>query len=60
MNHYHIHWSGIDELDWQRFSTVEDAEAGAVQMVRPGETYTIEELDERCERCRGSLALRMT
>jgi hypothetical protein len=51
MTHYHIRWSGRAVLDWQCFSTHEDAKASARQLVRQGETYTIEEHDETCQRC---------
>ena len=51
MTHYHIRWSGKELLDWQRFSTPEEAKARARQLVRQGETYTIEEHDETCSRC---------
>ena len=52
MNHYHIRWSGKDSLDWERFPSRPDAEVQARQLVRPGETYTIEEHGETCPRCR--------
>jgi len=56
MTHYHIRWSGKALLDWQRFSTPEEAKASARKLVRQGETYTIEEQDdERCPRCHPSL-----
>jgi hypothetical protein len=51
MTHYHIRWLGKVLLDWQRFSTPEEAKASARQLVRQGETYTIEEHDETCPRC---------
>jgi len=52
MTHYHIRWSGNVPLDWQRFDTPAEAVAGAKQLVRFGETYTIEEHDASCSRCR--------
>lgn len=49
--HYHIRWSN-SKLDWQRFSTREEAEQAARQMLRPGETFTLEHLDdETCVQC---------
>lgn len=52
MTHYHIRWSGKELLDWQRFNTPAEAKASARQLVRLGETYTIEEQDdETCPRC---------
>jgi hypothetical protein len=49
--HYHIHWSGIARLDWEPFRTAAEAEASARQLLREGETYTIEEMDSSCARC---------
>ena len=43
MTHYHIRWSGNVQLDWERFDTPAEAEAAAKQLLRHGETYTIEE-----------------
>jgi hypothetical protein len=56
MNHYHISWSGKKEVDWERFQTREEADAGAKQLVRPGERYTIEQFDEDCPWCHALLA----
>ena len=55
MTHYHIRWSGKVLLDWQRFDTPEEAQASARQLVRHGETYTIEEHDEACPRCQAAM-----
>jgi hypothetical protein len=55
MTHYHIRWSGKALLDWQCFSTPEEAKASARQLVRQGETYTIEEHDEACPRCEAAM-----
>jgi hypothetical protein len=52
MSHHHIHWSGKDSLDWESFGSRTDAETRAGQLMRPGETYTIEERDESCPLCR--------
>lgn len=53
MSHYHIHWSSKDTLDWESFRSFAEAEGTARQLVRPDETYTIEERDdESCPRCR--------
>jgi hypothetical protein len=51
MTHYHIRWSTTARLDWQPFGTRAEAEAGAKEWARFGETYTIEEFDENCIRC---------
>jgi hypothetical protein len=64
MLHYHIHWSNsmlhveafaTPELDWEAFPTPEEAKAQAEQLVKPGESYVIVEVDGGCPRC-GSLA----
>jgi len=53
--HYHIHWSGKAGLDWECFDTSVDAEASASKLIRPDETYTIEEYGPDCTRCTGVL-----
>jgi len=55
MTHYHIRWSGKALLDWQRFSTPEEAQASARQLVLFGETYMIEEHGETCPRCEAAM-----
>ena len=44
--HYHIRWSN-SKLDWERFSTRQEAEQAANQLARPGETFTIEHVDDK-------------
>ena len=44
--HYHIRWSD-SELDWKRFSTRQEAEQAARQLARPGETFTLEHVDDK-------------
>jgi hypothetical protein len=44
--HYHIRWATA-ALYWQRFNTHAEANARATQLMRPLETYNIEELDAR-------------
>ena len=56
--HYHIRWSGKEALDWEAFDSRADAEIGAAQLVRFGETYTIEERDQDCARCRDAFKLK--
>ena len=53
MTHFHIRWSKAPAMNWERYSTREEAEADASarQQTHPGETYTIEELGEGCTRC---------
>jgi hypothetical protein len=50
--HYHIRWAQIPLLDWESFTTRVEAEAGGQILARRGETYTIEEYGEGCQRCR--------
>jgi hypothetical protein len=49
--HYHIRWSGKEALDWESFPSHADAEACAKQLVRPNESYAIEEHGLGCPRC---------
>jgi hypothetical protein len=58
MTHYHIRWSGNVPLDWECFGTRAGAEASAKQLVRRGETYTIEKHDESCPRCRTAMEVK--
>ena len=51
MIHFHIRWSD-SKLDWKAFQTPEEAMTQANELVRPGGTYVIEELDGACPRCR--------
>jgi hypothetical protein len=50
--HYHIRWSGALPTDLEPFATVGEAESAARQMVRVGESYSIEKFDNDCIRCR--------
>lgn len=50
--HFHIHWSGAELADWQRFDLYADAESAANELVRPHETYVIETFNnDTCQRC---------
>jgi hypothetical protein len=50
--HYHIRWQGGGgAVDWETRSTRAAAEYSARQMVRPGETYVIEEFGSVCMTC---------
>jgi hypothetical protein len=51
VKHYHIRWSGIARLDWEPFHTIAEAEASAKQLLREGETYSVEEMEASCARC---------
>jgi hypothetical protein len=49
--HYHIRWSD-SKSDWERFSTRQEAEQAARQLARPGETFTLEHVDDKtCMQC---------
>jgi GAF domain-containing protein len=56
MLHYHIRWSN-SKLDWEAFSTSDEAQAQAKQLVRLGESYVIEQVDGDCPQCSGLLNL---
>jgi hypothetical protein len=50
--HYHIRWSS-GKLDWERYSTRAEADAGARQLMLTDKTYVVEEFsDTGCPRCR--------
>jgi hypothetical protein len=59
VNHYHIRWSqnSGETLDWEPFSSAEEAEAAAKQLMRPRKNYTIEQFDGECPRCRDGVIL---
>jgi hypothetical protein len=49
--HYHIRWAN-SKLDWERFNTRQEAEQAARQLARPGETFTLEHVDDKtCMPC---------
>jgi hypothetical protein len=50
--HFHIRWTDSEKLDWERFNSREDAEVSAEQLMRPGESYEIEEFDDSCAECK--------
>ena len=49
--HYHIRWAQIPLLDFESFNTRVEAEAAGQILAGQGETYTIEEHGEGCQRC---------
>lgn len=53
--HYHIRWSGKAVLDWEGFSTHEDATARVKLLAHPGENSSIEEHDEACPLCQQAM-----
>ena len=55
MVHYHIRWSD-SKIDWQVFNTSEEAQVEAATLVRPGETYTIDEFGDECPKCHAALS----
>lgn len=50
--HYHIRWKD-SKLDWEAFPTREAAETEALALVRPEETYVVEQFDGDCPACSG-------
>lgn len=52
--HFHIKWSS-EKIDWEVYSSRADAEEGAKDFARPGETHTIEEFGEACPTCRNMM-----
>jgi hypothetical protein len=54
--HFHIRWSGVAVLDWERFNTRAEATACALELARPREIFSIEESDGKCARCGDLLA----
>ena len=51
--HYHIRWSDLALLDFEPFTTAAEADAWAAnKIVRSGETYSVEEFDRDCIRCK--------
>ena len=51
LRHFHIRWSGRLTLDWESFKTHSEAQATAMRLAHPHESYRIEEHDHACERC---------
>jgi hypothetical protein len=49
--HFHIHWSTTDQVDWQRFDTKAEADRRAVELVKPTESFTLEEFGANCPIC---------
>jgi hypothetical protein len=41
-SHFHIKWKESNRFDWQRFETESDASTRAAELVKPGETFSIE------------------
>lgn len=49
--HFHINWRKSDRLDWESFNTRAEAMARVLNLARPGEMFTIEEVSARCPLC---------
>lgn len=49
--HFHIRWSGVSDLDYERFDSREQADESAKLLVRRDETYSIEQFGDSCGRC---------
>ncbi len=49
--HFHIHWSDRDKLDWEAFDSFEEALSRALELIQPGENYTIEVFSKNCPVC---------
>jgi hypothetical protein len=46
--HFHIRWEGSTNLDWECFETQSDALGRAMEIARPEEDFTIEEVSMNC------------
>jgi hypothetical protein len=51
MNHFHVRWDN-SKVDWEAFTTKEEAKVQGERLKRPGETYVIEERDGDCQLCK--------
>ena len=46
--HFHIHWMDKENLDWECFTTQDEARERATDLALPGEAFTIEEIQTKC------------
>jgi hypothetical protein len=51
LSHFHIHWSTQTKPDWEPFQKSSDATNRAQELVRPNESFRIEEFGEDCPVC---------
>ena len=60
MKHFHIRWSNppVEIINWESFSTQEEAQAAANELKRPNENYTIVQFDGYCPRCSEALRVK--
>ncbi len=49
--HFHIHWNKNDRLDWEAFDSHNEALSRALEIARPGEMFTIEDVSAECLIC---------
>jgi hypothetical protein len=57
--HFHIRWSN-SKFDWEAFQNQTEADKAAKQLVRPGESFTIEQFDGECPQCQALQGKRQT
>jgi hypothetical protein len=48
--HFHINWFSVG-IDWELFKSQEDAHKAASLLVRPHETFTVEQFHDNCPVC---------
>ena len=48
--HYHINWFSVG-FDWEAFKSQERARKAASLLVRPNETFTVEQFHDNCPVC---------
>jgi hypothetical protein len=46
--HFHIFWTLSGRMDWECFDTRADATMRAMELVQPGETFSVEEILLQC------------
>jgi hypothetical protein len=46
--HFHIRWEDSKNLDWECFESQSDALGRAMEIARPEEDFTIEEVSTNC------------
>lgn len=52
--HFHFRWggtTGLNDLDYERFASRDEAMGAANALARPGEIYSVEQFDDSCEKC---------
>lgn len=46
--HFHIHWKDKENPDWECIETLVEALKRAAELAYPGESFTIDEVSEKC------------